>query len=116
MPYNGTGTFTRNYSWVNDYANGVLIDPTRMDADTNDIVSNGLSNCITRDGQGKPSANISWNNYQINFLANPTIATDALNLGFADGRYIKVDGTSLPGASINANNYTIINVGNRFHY
>lgn len=111
MPYNGSGTFYRNYNWVQDYGNGILIDPSRVDNDSNDF-ANGLTNCITRDGQGKPAANISWNNYQINFLANPTLSTDALNLGYADGRYLRKDGSTVPTASINAGSFTIINVAN----
>lgn len=110
MPYNGSGTFYRNYNWVQDYTNGILIQPDRVDNDSNDF-ANGLTNCITRDGQGKPAANISWNNCQINFLANPTLSTDALNLGYADGRYLRKDGSNAPTASIDAGSFTIINVG-----
>lgn len=95
---------------MQDYGNGILIDPSRVDGDSNDLAG-GLTNCITRDGQGKPAANISWNNYQINFLANPTISTDALNLGYADGRYLRKDGSNAATASINAGTFTIINVG-----
>jgi hypothetical protein len=36
-----------------------------MDADANDIAS-ALSNCITRDGQGKPSAAMDWNGQNLN--------------------------------------------------
>lgn len=65
MPFNGSGTFTRLYSWTADAAVPLNITASRMDADTNDIVSNGLNNCLTRDGQGKPSADINWNNYKL---------------------------------------------------
>lgn len=60
MGWNGTGGFSRLYSWVQDAANGLAISSTRMDADTNDIVTAGLGNCITRDGQGAASARIPF--------------------------------------------------------
>ncbi len=50
MAFTGTGVFNRLYSWVNDAANNLPINATRMDADSNDIAA-GLSNCLTRDGQ-----------------------------------------------------------------
>ena len=64
MPWNGSGIFTRNYSWVNDAANNINITASRMDADTNDIVSNGLNNCLTRDGQGSAIANLPMNGFR----------------------------------------------------
>ena len=60
MGWNGTGTFNRLYSWVQDKANGLNIDSTRVDTDTNDIVTAGLGNCMTRDGQGAASARIPF--------------------------------------------------------
>ena len=51
MGWNGSGVFNRLYSWVQDFQNGLDINATRMDADTDDITSNGFGNCITRDGQ-----------------------------------------------------------------
>jgi Chaperone of endosialidase len=51
MPYNGSGTFIRNYNWVNDKNAAIPITASRMDADSNDF-ANGLSQVVTRDGQG----------------------------------------------------------------
>jgi hypothetical protein len=60
MPFNGSGVFVRNYNWVQDASNGIDIDATRMDADTNDITgTSGLSLCVTRDGQGQMAANFN---------------------------------------------------------
>jgi hypothetical protein len=64
MGWNGSGIFTRGYSWVNDAANSIPITASRMDADTNDIVGNGLNNCLTRDGQGGPTANLPMNGFR----------------------------------------------------
>jgi hypothetical protein len=58
MSWSGSGVFNRLYSWIADAAAGIDITASRMDADTNDIVTSGLGNCITRDGQGVPTANL----------------------------------------------------------
>lgn len=76
MPYNGTGTFTRVYNWVQDALNGIKIRADRMDAEF-DGVATALSNCITRDGQGKPSAAIDWNGQDLTNIAD--LMTDVLN-------------------------------------
>ena len=60
MPFNGAGTWTRLYNWVNDATNAINIRADRMDAEMNDMAA-GLSNAITRDGQGKPTATIDFN-------------------------------------------------------
>lgn len=80
MPYNGTGIFQRVYQWVNDAANGLDVDATRTDNDSNDI-ANGLSNCITRDGQSPALAAIPMGGQKITGLAVGTVATDAVNYG-----------------------------------
>ncbi len=78
MPYNGTGTFTRVYQWVNDAANGIYVDATRTDTDTNDIAT-GLSNCVTRDGQSPFLANLPAGGFKITGLAAGTVAGDSVN-------------------------------------
>jgi len=82
MPWNGSGTFNRKHNWTQEAATGIPILPTNMDDDTSDITSAGLGNCITRDGQGTPTANISWNNFKLTSLANPTLPQDAVPLLF----------------------------------
>lgn len=77
MPFNGTGTFTRLYSWVTDAANGVYVDATRTDADT-DGIATGLSNCVTRDGQSPPTANIPMGSYKFTGLANGASGQDSV--------------------------------------
>lgn len=78
MPFNGAGIFQRAYSWVVDAANGLDVDSTRVDADTNDI-ADGLSNCITRDGQSPATADIPLGGHKITGLAAGTAPTDAVN-------------------------------------
>lgn len=76
MSWNGSGTFTRIYSWVNDAAAAIDIDATRMDTDTNDIATNGFGNCLTRDGQGVPTANLPMANYIHTGVGNATARTN----------------------------------------
>lgn len=65
MPWNGSGVFTRIRNWVNEAASGIPILPNEFDEQEQDFVVAGFGNCITRDGQGGPIANISWNGFGI---------------------------------------------------
>lgn len=78
MPWSGTGTFTRVYSWVADAANGIFVRADRTDTDSDDI-ANGISNCIAKDGQSTINANIPFNNFKITGLATGSAAADAVN-------------------------------------
>lgn len=59
MPFNGTGTFTRLFSWTNDKNNGINITASRFDGEDNDFAT-GLSTCITKDGQQTTTARIGF--------------------------------------------------------
>lgn len=80
MAFNGSGTFTRIYNWVVDKANGIDITASRMDTEF-DGIANGLSTCITKDGQTTLTANIPFGNYKITGLGNGTARSDAINVG-----------------------------------
>lgn len=54
---------------------------------------------------------LNMTSHQINFLAAPSVATDALNLGFADGRYLALGGGSMNGPLIAATGSGLTNVG-----
>jgi len=71
MPFNGSGTFVRAYNWVNDANSSIPITASRMDADSNDFAS-GLTNCVTRDGQGVFGANINANGFSLTNLGAGT--------------------------------------------
>lgn len=81
MPWNGVGAFFRNYSWVADALAGIGISPTRIDADTDDIVNTGLTNCLTRDGQGFPNINLNMNGFRHTGVGNGVASTDYVALG-----------------------------------
>lgn len=78
MGYNGSGTFNLTFNWENDAANGIDITASRFDTQEGDIAANGLSICVTRDGQGVPTADIPWGANKITNLANGTNAQDAV--------------------------------------
>ena len=80
MPFNGSGVFTRLYSWVTDRANGIVVSADRTDAEDDGFAA-GLSNCITKDGQQTITANIPFSNFKITGLGAGTVRTDAANLG-----------------------------------
>lgn len=80
MPYSGTGIFTRVYQWANDAAGGINVDASRTDTDSNDI-ADGLTNCITRDGQSPAVANIPLGGFKITGLGIGAAATDGVNYG-----------------------------------
>lgn len=58
MSWDGSGNFNRLFSWVADKAAGLNISSTRTDSDTDNITAVGFGNCLTRDGQGQPTANL----------------------------------------------------------
>lgn len=57
MPFNGSGTFTRVYSWAQDKVNGIKIRADRMDTEM-DGMATGLSTCITKNGQTTITADL----------------------------------------------------------
>lgn len=79
--WNGSGAFTRLYSWVADTAAGIDISSSRMDADTNNIVTNGFNNCLTRDGQGAATANLPMNGFKHTNVGNGSAVTDYVAVG-----------------------------------
>lgn len=83
MPWNGSGVFSRVFSWVADKAAGLDISSSRMDTDSNDIATNGFGNCLTRDGQGQPTTNLPMNNFRHTGVTNGQARTDYAALGQA---------------------------------
>jgi hypothetical protein len=83
MPFNGSGIFARIHTWAIEAASGTPILPGEFDEQENDFAA-GFNNCITRDGQGGPTADIPWNNFGITGLRAPQLAGDAANKGYVD--------------------------------
>lgn len=83
MSWDGSGNFLRLFSWVADKAAGLDISSTRMDSDTDNITSNGFGNCLTRDGQGQPTANLPMAGFRHTGVQNAVNRTDYAALGQA---------------------------------
>lgn len=106
MPWAG-GVFTRTngtYSgaavWQSDAAAAVKIRADRHDTHDQDI-SQGINNCLAKDGQNSPSNNISWGNFKITNLANGALAGDAVNKGQLD-LMVPLTGGAMTGALTNS--------------
>lgn len=116
MPWNGSGVFTRIRNWVNEAAVGTPILPAEFDEQEQDFVVAGFGNCITRDGQGGPTADIPWNNFGITGMRAPALGTDASNKAYVDlatgdrsmGGY-KITALGNPVAGTDAVNLTTLN-------
>lgn len=82
--WDGSGGFTLPYNWVVDAANGIPISSSRMMTQENTLVG-GLLDCVTRDNQTPPTADLSFAGHKITNLGTPTAATDAATKLYADG-------------------------------
>lgn len=75
MAFNGSGVFQRLYNWVNDAAASIKIRADRMDAEM-DGFAQGLSTCITKDGQTTITANLPMSTYRHTGVGAATSRTD----------------------------------------
>lgn len=92
LAFNGSGTFNRVYSWQTDSANGINITDSRMDAEM-DGFATGLSNCVTKDGQTIPTANLPMATFRHTGVGNAAARTDYAAAGqVQDGSLNWVDG------------------------
>lgn len=57
--FNGSGTYVRNFSWVNDKTNGINITASRFDTEDNGFAT-GLSTVICKDGQTTTTSKIPF--------------------------------------------------------
>lgn len=78
MAFNGTGTFSLETG--NPVATGTVISSTVHNNTMSDIANNGLSNCITKDGQTTITQNIPLNNKKITNLGAATLVSDAVRV------------------------------------
>jgi hypothetical protein len=80
MPWNGSGVFSRVYSWEADAAAAIDIMADRMDTDTNDIAQ-GLMHCLTVNGETVPTANLPMANYRHTGASAGVALTDYVTVG-----------------------------------
>jgi hypothetical protein len=98
MPFNGSGVFSVVIDYVNDAANGIKILASRQMTNWNDVATNGLTNCITKDGQSTTTAAIP-------FAAG--IETDTISPATANGPVLfsagQIEFPAVQNPSANAN-------------
>ena len=94
--WSGAGVFTKTYSWVSDAANGIKIRADRHDTNDTDF-TNGINNCLTKDGQNSASSDLPMGNNIHTGVGNATVRTNYLAMGqFQDGGgiYVATTGTA----------------------
>lgn len=78
-PYDGSGGFSA-YSPGNPVVTGTTISSTAFNNTINDIVSNGLSNVVVKDGQQTITANLPMAGFKFTGLAAGSAAADSVRL------------------------------------
>jgi len=111
MPWNGSGTFNRTDGtrtgatvWTQAKAASVKVVAAGHDTHDEDIVT-GLENCLARDGQNQPSADINWGGYKITNLAEGTTRAGAATVSQIQDALPNWGGTA--GGSVNALTLTL---------
>jgi len=104
----------------NPVVTGTVISSTWANNTLSDIANNGLSNCITKDGQQTVTANIPFNNNRLTGVANGVAASDAATVGqIQSGSAVTLTGLSGTGDAIVANStpaITAYSTGQAFLY
>ncbi|MBI1425778.1 MAG: hypothetical protein GC149_20320 [Gammaproteobacteria bacterium] len=83
MPWNGSGTFTRNQDFTDDRDSGApehFIDADKMD-DEFDNFKAGLEAAWTRNGENKPTADLNMNSKKFTNVANAALRTQFAAMG-----------------------------------
>ncbi len=79
MPWNGSGTYSPPAASFPE-VNGTVIDAGRYNPTVNDLAA-GITNCLAKDGQNSPSANLPMGGYKLTNLAAGTTANDSVAYG-----------------------------------
>jgi len=75
MPFNGSGTYTLPAG--NPVVTGTTISSTTTN-NTNSDIATALTNCVTRDGQSTPSADLPMNSHKLTGLSAGTSNGDSV--------------------------------------
>jgi hypothetical protein len=92
MPFDGSGNYTPASAPNFPAVGGTTIQSSYYNAVINDIAS-AFNNCLTRDGQGKPSAAINWNNQNLTAVSSFAATTGAFSGNVTIGGTLSVTGT-----------------------
>lgn len=81
MPFNGSGTFVSLAPPDFPAVPFTTILASMFNANLNDIFTNGLTKCLTRDGQSPPTANLPMAGFKFTSLGNGSADGDSAALG-----------------------------------
>lgn len=81
MPFNGSGTFVSLPPPDFPALPGTVILASSFNANMNDLFTNGLTKCITRDGQSPPTANLPMASFRFTGIGAGIADTDSAQLG-----------------------------------
>lgn len=84
MPFDGSGNYVPPSPPTFPAVSGTTIQSAYFNAVINDIAT-ALTDCITKDGQSTPSANIKLNGFNLTNVGTPSNPTDAANKSYVDG-------------------------------
>lgn len=93
MPFDGSGGYTPSPAPNFPAISGATINSTYYNATVNDMVV-AFNNCLTRDGQGKPSAAINWNAQNLTGVSAFGAATGAFTGNVTVGGTLGVTGNT----------------------
>lgn len=100
------GTYSGALVWTSDAAAAVKIRADRHDTHDEDL-ADGINNCLTKDGQNSPTANISWGGFKITNLANGSAASDSAAYGQTITAFSFDSGTNVLTGTRSAGNLTV---------
>ena len=80
MGFDTNGNWTSDFYPETDRDEGIAILASKFQQLIQTDIKGGFDNCLTRDGAGKPNANLNFNGYKITNLANAETPNDALTL------------------------------------
>lgn len=121
MPWNGSGVFTRQYGttgWQTDAAAGVKIVANRHDTNDGDLAT-GINNCLTKDGQNVPTANLPMGGFKHTGVAVAAALTDyaradqVQNSAFT---YLTIGGTADVITATSSPAFSAYATGQMFHF
>lgn len=81
MPFNGSGTFVSLPPPDFPALPGTVILASSFNANMNDLFTNGLTKCLTRDGQSPPTANLPMAGFRFTGIGAGIADTDSAQLG-----------------------------------
>lgn len=83
MPYNGSGTFEPLSSPDFPAVAGEIIYATRFNNVINDLINNGLTKALVRDGQSTPTANLPMGGFKLTGLGAGSSDNDSVRVNQA---------------------------------